>query len=205
MRKKRVFRRRHVRKFRRINPRYDGSMAVKCHQVYQISPTVATPNQGDLSINWGSSITTANNQYARLADNDEFQQLRNIYDFYKVVGLKIKILPICEVTSTFSSNLQEIILVSDASSLLDATASTNHLLSEPDYKVYSQRTNIINKYVGVGKFYFKTQNLKYQPIGTPYPTASTLVRCIAGGYTNGNVMAKVFVTWYVKFKCITLP
>jgi len=95
--KKRTFRKRRVfkksRRFARKSNSYDGVLAVKVHNTYEITHnTVST--HADFTVNWaGNGIAGGAGGTARVTVTNEMTTFAALYNEYRVVGCKVNIHP----------------------------------------------------------------------------------------------------------------
>lgn len=72
---------------------YDGAVACKIHDTRDMVATVGSNPY--MTVNWaGNAIAAGTGTTARLTVLAEFTAYSNIYSHYKVVGCKIKIIPV---------------------------------------------------------------------------------------------------------------
>lgn len=182
--------------------RYDGVVYSKCVQTdnFQIS---GAANYAALCVSWGANgISSQFNKY--LSDDGEFTTMQGIYEQYKVVGLKIKLETISQVTNSTGSGLYALQRASDPNTQLPITTSIADMAKKMDYKAYSNTRGMIKMYYNIGKYFGKTRNNNgWLNTGTYYNAASTLIKMEHAGFPADAVLGKYQVTWYVKFKGFT--
>lgn len=103
--KKRFFKRRGFRLGKRMRGGWDRKYSLKCevNRNWVVDPT-PTFNGPSIAISWEPYGLADNQNYIDLANNTEFTNFRNSFEFYKVVGLSVKIeLPYVTMASEYNA------------------------------------------------------------------------------------------------------
>lgn len=87
---------------------------------------------------------------------------------------------------------------SNTRDMLVDTTPTDTLRQCVDYKMITGNRTY-SRYIKLRRFWNK-RNINWLPTSSNYPDAGTLIRQHATGFANNAILAKFYVTWYVKFK-----
>lgn len=158
-----------------------------------------TTGTANVVVNWGTNSATGGlaNQLQPFA-SQEWTNYQTIYREYRIVGLKIKVFPICNVTGATGSGTFNILTGSDPCTIMSGAYSDATLKNLCDYKEHHTARPVF-KYVGLSKFFAK-RGYKWLPCTQSYNDASTLIRMYSTGYANNSQVGVVEAIWYFKFK-----
>lgn len=126
----------------------------------------------------------------------EFTGCKIKYEGYKVLGGEREYR-----TARIWSNPTECHLPSSTSGLAALFWDHELIKQMPDYKEYKGNP-IINKYIGVSKYYRK-RSMPFDQLLTstePSPKACTAFELNSDGFSAGHDMGRVKITWYCIFK-----
>lgn len=98
-RSRKVFRKRIIRKrnFRK-GSKYDGNVCAACRITGPMD--MSANGHADIVVNWGGSTIAADGTLTLLVGNTaEYGNLAKLYQEYRVVGVKIKVIPIQQISN----------------------------------------------------------------------------------------------------------
>lgn len=117
-----------------------------------------------MGIHWGASGVNSVNDYY-ISNNPEFTTYLPHYQQWKLNGLKIKYMPISEVTGALGSGILDLVIGSDTVSGVSSTAiSYTAITKYADYREYKGFGNTVKRYYHAGKM-FRKKNQTWR-IGT---------------------------------------
>lgn len=189
MRRRRAFRRRRT-------STYDGIVMRKIIT----SGAIQWKNSfghADFSINWMGDETTADNNYCKVQDLNEWTQFSALFREYRVMYMSYTVMPIQQSTKTADSNVQSIITCHQMDRLPTATMADATLVGQDTYRERGWRS--FSGRVNVNKFQ-KSRAINWLPTTTTGFNGGTLVRMLCAGYTDTNPLARIRITYYVQFR-----
>lgn len=137
-----------------------------------------------------------------MEDVGEFNGVMKLFKFWRLNGLRIRILPTFYSGSTDRS-VHQIQIASFADSTYDANPITDVpspevMQQQMDYKAYTSKFPI-KRFYNLRKFY-QSRATAWLARTSFYPEACTVIRAECGGFSNGNKIATLELCWYMASK-----
>lgn len=107
--------------------------------------------------------------------------------------MKWQIYPNVQINTTTGTAVQGIASCHQMDVLPTGAMADDSLWGQDTFKLHPYRA--CRGYVNVKRFN-AGKNVNWLPVGTPGPIGGTLLRLLATGFADGQVMGKVVVTWY---------
>jgi len=159
-----------------------------------------------MNISWGmNGASDAYNYF--IDDNDEFNQLKANFREWRLMGIKIKLVPPCEVTKTDTvaggSSLYDV-AIADYPDIMPTNGTTLvQMAKQSGFRESSLRLTGVHKYVPLSRFW-ESRNVKFLPTGNAaanyYPAAGTRLLVNTSGYSNLAVVGRVHIIYYAAFR-----